>query len=190
MKSTLTPLQSLAVLSHASLLTLCSTNYLHAAEPVDDSISKAAVTEQARKREISAEEDPAVKREADRLKGLTRWLDEPNKLDLYGSVRIRYRNNNDDSPWSDGGSRAGVSLHYQIMPHRWFNFRYEVGFNVLSQVNSILSAGESGGESGDSNVFNRLLYIGIETPSLVATFGKNWSSYYKVASFTDRFATY
>lgn len=166
---------------------------LHAAELVDPAeaveaaVIEDAMTDQARDREVSSDEDPQAKRDAEIQEGISPWLDEPNELGVYGSARIRYRSTNSDSSWGDGGSRAGINLRHQIIPRRWLMFRYEAGFNLLEQVNGILNSGEGGGEGNGSDVFTRLLYLGVETPHLVATFGKNWSTYYKVASFTDRF---
>lgn len=190
-KITQTPL--LPILFLATQFTLGS-EILFAAEAVVDpaesteaAVIKEAATEQARDREISADEDPSTKREVDIQKGVSRWLDEPSELDVYGSARIRYRDSKGESDWADGGSRAGVSLRYQVIPRQWLTFRYEAGFNLLSRVTYLLDPGESGGEGDESDIFTRLLYVGFETPLLVATFGKNWSSYYKVAGFTDRF---
>lgn len=39
----------------------------------------------------------------------------------------------------------------------------------------------------DESLFLRLLYLGIETPNFIFTAGKNWSTYYQVSGFTDRF---
>ena len=36
-------------------------------------------------------------------------------------------------------------------------------------------------------LFLRLGYVGLEIPDLIAAFGKNWSTYYQIAGFTDRF---
>ena len=167
--------------------------YLYAAENTDPAeaaeavVIKEAATEQARDREIEAAEDPSTEREVEIQKGTSRWLDEPSELGLYGSARIRYRESNNQSAWGDGGSRAGVNLRYQVIPRQWLTFRYEAGFNLLTRVSGLLNPGETGGEGDQSDIFTRLLYVGFETPLLVATFGKNWSSYYKVASYTDRF---
>ena len=190
MKTTRPPL---LLLFCVAVILLHGNGHLYAAEEnnpagaAEAAVIKEAATQQARDREISAGEDPSTEREVEIQKGITRWIDEPNELNLYGSARIRYREINNEADWSDGGSRAGVSLRHQYIPRQWFTFRYEAGFNLLTRVTSLLDQGESGGEGDNSDIFTRLLYVGIETPLLVATIGKNWSSYYKVAGFTDRF---
>ena len=182
-------LSLLPILCLAAQLPL-SNAHLYAAEtadPAEAAVIKEAATEQARDREIDASEDPSAKREVEIQKGTSRWLDEPNDINLYGSARFRYRETDNDSGWSDGGSRAGVSLRYQAIPRYWLTFRYEAGFNLFTRVSDLLDPGASSGEGDNSDVFTRLLYVGLETPLLVATLGKNWSTYYKVAAFTDRF---
>ena len=185
----------LPILCLAAQLSL-GNQLLHAAEAIkaaeatetaESAVIKDTIKEQAIEREVSAGEDPQAKRDAEIKKGLSPWLDEPNILNLYGSARIRYRSTDTDRSWGDGGSRAGVSIRHQLIPRRWLTFRYEAGFNLLDRVNGILGSGEAGGEGNGSDVFTRLLYVGVEMPLLVATFGKNWSTYYKVASYTDRF---
>ncbi|VAX10150.1 hypothetical protein MNBD_GAMMA25-626 [hydrothermal vent metagenome] len=42
--------------------------------------------------------------------------------------------------------------------------------------------------AGDS-LFPRLYYLGYESEKVMTVVGKSWSSYYQIASFTDRFAT-
>lgn len=184
---------SLLLLLYLAVKLTFGNGYLYAAENTDPAeaaeaaVIKEAATQQARDREIEAAEDPSTEREVEIQKGTTRWIDEPNELSLYGSARIRYRASNGEADWGDGGSRAGVNLRHQILPRQWLTFRYEAGFNLLTRVSSLLDPGETGGEGDKSDIFTRLLYIGFETPLLVGTFGKNWSTYYKVASFTDRF---
>jgi predicted porin len=67
--------------------------------------------------------------------------------------------------------------------------RAEVGYNLLSNLSSISNSKDSApeGKAGD-NFFERLLYVGFEAPGYFLTAGKNWSIYYKVAGFTDRFS--
>jgi len=157
------------------------------AEAAEARLVKEAATEQARERELEADEDPSAQREAEIQQRTTRWFEEPNQLRIYGSGRVRLRSADGDTSWGDGGSRMGAELRYQALPRQWLVGRYESGFNLLEQVNGLLEPGEGGGEGGDDSVFKRLSYVGIETTLLVATFGKNWSTYYKVAGFTDRF---
>jgi predicted porin len=107
---------------------------------------------------------------------------------IYGSIRLHYRSTDQGSIFGDAGSRLGAEGGWRTRPDAWLYARIEAGFNVLDELDQLLSPGGSSGEGeqGDS-VFPRLYTIGIETPSLVASIGKNWSTYYRVANFTDRF---
>jgi predicted porin len=59
---------------------------------------------------------------------------------------------------------------------------------VFDRLDALLTpSGEPPLRQAGDNVFLRLLYGGIETEKAAVTFGKNWSSYYQVASFTDLF---
>ncbi|WP_455219155.1 porin, partial [Kaarinaea lacus] len=144
--------------------------------------------EPAREREQSALEDPLAQRQADRVDRPVEWSDEPNEFNLYGSARIRYRETDSGGVWGDGGSRVGLSGQYQYKPFSWFFGRFEAGVNILDQIDLLLDRKGSSAESkfGDT-VFLRLAYVGIETPNNILTIGKNWSTYYQVTAFTDRF---
>ena len=144
--------------------------------------------EPAREREQSALEDPLAQRQADRVDRPVEWSDEPNELKLYGSARIRYRETDSGSVWGDGGSRVGLSGQWQYKAFSWFFGRFEAGVNILDQIDLLLDRKGSSSESkfGDT-VFLRLAYIGVETPNNMLTIGKNWSTYYQVTAFTDRF---
>jgi len=156
--------------------------------PVEKTQIEEEVTEAAREREKSGEEDPLMQRQADRVDRPVEWSDEPNEFNFYGSARIRYRETDTDSVWGDGGSRVGVSGQWQYKPFSWVFGRVEAGVNILDQIDLLLDRGGSaaGSKFGDT-VFLRLAYVGIETPGNMLTIGKNWSTYYQVTSFTDRF---
>ena len=65
--------------------------------------------------------------------------------------------------------------------------RVEGGFNILD----VFSSNASSGVGNDGRTLNpRLYYVAIDSPYAFASFGKNWSSYYKVAGMTDRFAVF
>lgn len=156
--------------------------------PVQVAQTEEEVTEEAREREKSGEEDPLAQRQADRVDRPIDWSDEPNEFNLYGSARIRYRETDSGSVWGDGGSRVGLSGQWQFNPFTWLIGRGEAGINILDQIDLLINRGGSsaGSKFGDT-VFLRLLYIGVETPDYTLTAGKNWSTYYQVTSFTDRF---
>lgn len=153
-------------------------------QKVDD--AQVVGSDLARDRERAAEEDPLAQRQADRVDRVDEWLAEPDRIEFSASARVRYNVRDGESIWGDGGSRAGLSGQWQFRPQWWLFGRAEAGFNLLDQLGVDLNPkGRSGGN--ESEVFTRLLYAGIETPDLMAVAGKNWSTYYQVAGFTDRF---
>jgi len=152
-------------------------------------------TEAARAREQAAEEDPLTpQQEQARQDSETlppaEAAAEPNELDLYGSLRLRFRSET-KGEWlfNDGGSRAGLKGRYQLFPRRWLFARAEVGFNLLDELDALVNPGSNDPNGGrGASVFRRLFFGGFESPNLFLVYGKTWSVYYKVSSFTDRFA--
>ena len=142
----------------------------------------------AREREIGAGEDPLLKRRAREFKRDLEGIAERAGLRPYGSVRIRYREFESESIWSDGGSRIGVSGTSDASPRFRLIGRVEAGVNLLDQAGFLFSRGDRPqGQSFSDTIFLRLLYAGAETEDFVLTAGKNWSTYYRVSSFTDQF---
>lgn len=117
-------------------------------------------------------------------------------LRLYGSVRIHaiengteFSNDDQGSGFSvgDGGSRVGARLQRTLGEGTNFFGRVEGGFNILD----VFSSNASSGEDNQGHALNpRLYYVGIDSPYVFASFGKNWSTYYKIAGMTDRFAVF
>ena len=146
------------------------------------------VTEAVRERELDAEEDPLAREQSELVEAPEEVMARPDKLRMYSSVRIRYRDAGAGTFWSDGGSRFGISGRWQFRPATWLIGRGEAGINLLDTADLLFNRGDRPPDAklGDE-VFLRLLYIGIETPDINVTAGKNWSTYYRVSSFTDRF---
>jgi len=153
-------------------------------EPVDTYL----VSDEARERELGAEEDPMAQQQSELVETPEAVIAQPDEFRLYGSVRVRYRDTDAGSFWGDGGSRFGLSGRWQFKPEYWLIGRGEAGFNLLDTADLLFNRGDRPPESkfGDE-IFMRLLYLGVETPDYSLTAGKNWSSYYRVSSFTDRF---
>ena len=153
-----------------------------------ESAAQEVKQEEAREREKSGEEDPMAQRQADSVDRPKEWSEEPNEFRLYGSVRVRHRWVGDENFWADGSSRVGVNGLWQYKPNQWLFGRLEAGVNVLDELDFLFNRGANSPDSqaGDS-LFLRLLYVGIETPNFILTGGKNWSTYYRISAFTDRF---
>jgi len=140
----------------------------------------------ARDRESASEEDPMAQREAEKLHQPDEVAPATKGFKFYGSVRVRNRTTGSANVWDDDGSRAGLNWQSTTKEsHSWFAHA-EYGFNIFSEVNRWLYPGGSPTDTS-SSLFNRLAYVGYETPKSYFIVGKNWSTYYQVASFTDRF---
>jgi predicted porin len=181
---------------------------LHAASPVVASVAPAPVvqstaagkgevtvaessaTQEAVNREAGASEDPMSEQEVGTLEEPEQPVIKKYDFSLYGNYRLRFRSvDGSDYALSDGGSRVGADANYQLLPKLKVFGRVELGFNLLNELNFLINSKDSPpeGESGNS-FFKRLLYVGLESPGYFLTYGKSWSTYYKVAGFTDRFA--
>lgn len=129
--------------------------------------------EEARERELTSDEDPLAQRQTEKVDMPEQWEEEPDGITIYGSARFRYRFTNFKDFTSSGNSRLGVTGQWQYQPRKWVIGRIEGGLNLQEAL-------------GDP-IFKRLMYVGIETPKQITTFGKNWSTYYQVSGFTDLF---
>lgn len=128
--------------------------------------------------------------------GYTGPEEEEKLFRIYGSVRVhaiynglQANNEGQKNGFSlgDGGSRVGASLHWNFTERSQLFGLAEGGFNIFDVFSSNASS-----EDGQQNrLLNpRLYYLGLDTPYVFATFGKNWSTYYKIAGMTDRFAVF
>ncbi len=144
--------------------------------------------EQAREQQLEVVEDPQAKREAKKLEDPTKLDEALYKVKGYTSLRVHYRATEDEGVWGDGGSRGGVEGHWRFMPAHLLYGRLEAGFNLLDELDSVFNPkGQSAESQRGETFFRRLLYLGMETPRTYVSFGKNWSTYYQVAGFTDLF---
>jgi len=143
--------------------------------------------QEARKREAEASEDPLQQRQSEKVDRPDLWSSEPSGVKLYGSARLRYRwAERDDAIFGDGGSRVGVDAAWQYRPQSWLFGRVEAGINLLDAVDRVFSP-SSRSDGDPAELFPRLYYVALETPDLIAAFGKSWSTYYQVTAFTDQF---
>ena len=165
--------------------------WLHAATPVVENSPEAeAAKREAVRREVEASEDPMTESEAASMEAPAEAAVKKYDYNFYGNYRLRLRSTDGgDFTLTDGGSRVGVDGHYQLFSKLKVFGRAELGFNLLDELDFVLDRKNSAPEGKEGNsFFERLLYIGFETPGNFLTVGKNWSTYYKVSGFTDRFA--
>ena len=161
------------------------------AQPIEQQPAVDADLAEAQQRELGAEEDPQAAsqaaREAESASEEAVGATRTTGFDVYGSIRVRLRE--DQGAWDlqDGSSRLGAVGDWQFYQDFYLIGRYEMGFNALSGVDSLSIPGESAGEVFQKSVFTRLAHIGLEGKRMSLFAGKNWSTYYEVASFTDRF---
>ena len=138
-------------------------------------------------RELDAEEDPLFKQQVDMIKN--KKEEDPFFYLFYTSIRDRYRHiTNEQAVWEDYGSRFGINSWYELLPQTWIFARYEVGFNLLKELGLDTHTNYDVFKSGET-FYTRLAYIGFQKDEKILLLGKNWSTYYQVASFTDRFSS-
>lgn len=159
-----------------------------AGEDIEPAAIENTPSNETLEREITAEEDPIAGYESGKEERDRYWYEEANNLRVYGSGRLRYRDTGIGGVWGDGGSRVGFKSNWQMLPKRWLIGGLEIGFSLLDSIDQLLDPGSASSKNRD-DVFERLAYIGFEGPNVFALAGKNWSTYYKVASFTDRFVS-
>lgn len=144
------------------------------------------VPSEAEQRELEASEDPMEAAEAKRnVQRAEEKESEPERttgFDIYNSLRVRYREQGDEAGLQDGGSRAGIEADLQFHPGSFLIARYEFGYNLLTGLNPDENFGDF-----EDTFFTRLSYVGLDTTWANIILGKNWSTYYTVAGFTDRF---
>ncbi len=158
-------------------------------EPAADKTEKSAAREEAVTREAEASEDPLTEFEVITPETREQEAVRDRNFNIYGNYRLRMRKSDGDFNLADGGSRIGIDGNYQLLRRLQVFGRAELGFNLLDELDFIFDPknNQPEGEEGNS-FFKRLFYFGFEASDLFLTFGKNWSTYYKVAGFTDRFA--
>jgi len=112
-------------------------------------------------------------------------------FDFYCNVRLHGINNfneNDELTeisLGDGASRVGIRGEWNFTEHWGVFGRAEAGFDILDTFTP-----KGTGDDVDNKINQRLLYGGVNSDNLTATWGKNWSAYYQVAGMTDRFSIF
>jgi predicted porin len=145
-----------------------------------------SVPSEVETRELVADEDPSSDAKTERsIKLQEEETGDPGRatgFDLYSSLRIRYRKQNHNGAWEDGSSRVGIEADQRFLKESFLFARYEAGFNVLDGLDTSKSS-----EEFMDTIFKRLSYVGLDTPNTEIIVGKNWSTYYQIGAFTDRF---
>jgi len=169
------------------LTTANSTETLPSNKDTTETIKEEIIQVVTREREQSAEEDPLTARQSVKIDNPVLHEITPNRFSFYGSLRMRYRSTDIESLLGDGGTRVGTDGAWQFIPEYWLLGRFEVGFKIFDHLDQIIDPGSQGNGTIVDDIFLRLAYVGVEFPKAFLTYGKNWSTYYQVASFTDRF---
>jgi len=156
-------------------------------EYTEKSIQEEITQEVTREREQTASEDPLAQRQDQKTDNPVLHEIMPDRFSFYGSLRLRYRETKTESILGDGGTRIGADGAWQFVPDYWLLGRVETGFKVFDRLDQLIDPGSQGSGRLVEDIFLRLGYVGIEFPVAFLTYGKNWSTYYQVASFTDRF---
>jgi len=114
-------------------------------------------------------------------------------LDAYGSLRVA-------AAWDTKGHReirnnaTRLGLRGEKALTSWLTAfaRVEVGVNMVANDRVILVTGDPGVPIGQGSqaIASRLGLVGVETRAGNLSWGKQWSSYYDVAEFTDVFQVF
>jgi len=113
-------------------------------------------------------------------------------VDAYGSYRIGFGcNNHGQTGMSDNASRFGI---FGVLPVSetiglQMFAQVELGLNLVDRDKVLVIRSDPGYQLGeaDNTLYSRLGVIGLELKQFSISFGKQWSAYYDVAAFTDRF---
>ena len=171
----------------------------------------AQVVEQLRKGKSEVSDDTAKQAREDSLDLFTRLIalleqtkdfaapeearDAPqveamiSKFTAYGSLRGRgFVNGEGEATLDDSTSRVGVRGQLDVSKTYQFFGRFEVGTNLVGDITRFLTGGDPGTEEGAENnaLPLRLAFVGFDGPQGRVSFGKQWSTYYDVAVFTDQ----
>jgi hypothetical protein len=107
---------------------------------------------------------------------------------VYGSLRGRaFLNEAGETTLDDSTSRIGIRGQLDVSKTYEFFGRGEFGSNLVGNVAEFLVGGDPGTEEGSEDVAFplRLAFIGFDGPQGRVSFGKQWSTYYDVAVFSD-----
>jgi predicted porin len=111
-------------------------------------------------------------------------------VDAYGSLRVLTAIDTDGhSEVRNNSSRLGIRGQKELFRGIDAFARYEMGVNLVANDRAILNTGGDPGTpigQGSQAISSRLGLVGLETPIGKFSWGKQWSTYYDVAEFSDQ----
>jgi predicted porin len=111
-------------------------------------------------------------------------------IDAYGSLRVLAATDTDGhAEVRNNSSRLGIRGEKTLFRSLEAFARYEMGINLVSNDRAILLTGGDPGTpigQGSQAIASRLGFVGIRTPVGSFSWGKQWSTYYDVAEFSDQ----
>jgi predicted porin len=111
-------------------------------------------------------------------------------IDAYGSLRVAAAwDSQGHREIRNNGTRLGLRGDKPLIGSVSAFARVEVGVNLVANDRVIIQGGDPGVPIGQGSqaITSRLGFVGLETPVGNFSWGKQWSSYYDVAEFTDQF---
>jgi predicted porin len=111
-------------------------------------------------------------------------------LIFYGSARVRTSASDGELRISDNRTRVGMYGYKFIRSDIDMFSRIELGTDLGGQLDNLLLPPENPRAESSGSIFLRVGNVGVGTKYGDISVGKQWSTYYNVAGFTDRFAVY
>ena len=115
---------------------------------------------------------------------------DPVGLWFYGSGRIRTTVSDGELRISDNRSRLGIYGYKFVRSDIEIYSQIELGTDLGGQIDDLLVPPENARESSSGAVFLRVGLVGVGTRWGDFSAGKQWSTYYDVSGYTDRFAVF
>ena len=112
------------------------------------------------------------------------------ELEFYGSARLRMDASAGQFRFHDNRSRVGLAGAKFVTDSFELFTRVELGVDVGGTLEEQFNPRDGTPNGDDVKVFPRVGLIGLGTRYGALSFGKQWSVYYDVSSYTDRFAVF
>ena len=112
------------------------------------------------------------------------------ELEFYGSARLRMETSGGQIRFHDNNSRVGLAGAKFVTDSFELFTRVEFGVDIGGTLDQHDNPRDGTPNGDDENIFPRIGFIGLGTQYGALSYGKQWSVYYDVAAFTDRFAVF